>query len=217
MVRSDICVSIANTSFENILKLLEEVGMAEVRIDLLDLMPNQLEMIFSSHKNLIATCRQGRYNDEQRASILSRAIEFGAAWVDLEIETSPEWRKPLIDLARRNRCRVIISWHCFGKTPDEKDIYEIVDSLYTAGADVAKIACLSNSKKDCARLMNLYSNYNNLVAIGMGPVGVITRIAAISLGAPFTFASVAEATSAPGQIDYIEMEKILNQLALLSK
>lgn len=212
MIRSDICVSIGNTSFQNILQILEEVGMAEIRIDLLDLMPNQLEMVFSSHKNLVATCRQGRYDDAQRASMLLRAIESGAAWVDLEIETPEEWRKPLIDLARSKRCKVIISWHCFGKTPSDSEMYSIVDSLYSAGADVAKIACLSNSRKDSARLMSLYSKYNNLVAIGMGKAGVISRIASLELGAPFTFASIADDKTAPGQVDYIEMEKLINQI-----
>ncbi len=212
MIRSDICVSIANTSFHDILITLEEVGMAEIRIDLLDLMPNQLEMVFSSHKNLIATCRQGRYDDAQRASILARAIEAGAAWVDLEIETSPEWRKPLIDLARSKKCKVIISWHCFGKTPDDKEIIDIVDSLYAAGADVAKIACLSNNIADSSRILGLYSKYRRLVALGMGDAGKITRIAALSLGAPFTFASVMGNSTAPGQIDYMELEKLINQI-----
>lgn len=215
MTRSDICVSIGNTSFQDILKVLEEVGMAEIRIDLLDLMPNQLEMVFSSHKNLIATCRQGRYDDAQRASMLSRAIEAGAAWVDLEIETSDEWRKPLIDLARSKRCKLIISWHCFGKTPSDAELYSIVDNLYAAGADVAKIACLSNSRKDSARLMSLYSKYNHLVAIGMGKVGVISRIASLQLGAPFTFASLADDKTAPGQVDYLVMEKLINQIEQL--
>jgi len=215
MTRPDICVSIANTPFENILKILEDVGMAEIRIDLLDLMPNQLEMVFSSHQNLIATCRQGRYDNVQRASILTRAIEAGAAWVDLEIETSPEWRKPLIDLARSKRCKVIISWHCFGKTPDEKDLFEIIDSLYAAGADVAKIACQSNNRTDSARILSLYSKYQRLVALGMGDIGKITRIAALSLGAPFTFASIEGNSTASGQIDYKEMEKIINQIGQL--
>lgn len=212
MTRRDICVSIANTSFENILGVLEKVGMAEIRIDLLDLMPNQLEMVFSSHNNLIATCRQGRYDELQRASLLSRAMEAGAAWIDLEIETSPEWRKPLIELAQSKKCRIIISWHCFGKTPDDKELYEIVDSLYSAGADVAKIACLSNNRTDSARILTLYSKYRNLVAIGMGNKGLITRIAALSLGAPFTFASLEGNSTAPGQIDYIEMEKLITQI-----
>jgi len=212
MTRKDICVSIGNTSFQNILEILEEVGMAEIRIDLLDLMPNQLEMVFSSHNNLIATCRQGRYDDAQRASMLLRAIEAGAAWVDLEIESSEEWRKPLMDLARIKKCRVIISWHCFGKTPNDTELFSIVDSLYTAGADVAKIACMSNSRKDSARLMSLYSKYNNLVAIGMGKVGIISRIASLPLGAPFTFASIVGDTTAPGQVDYVVMETLINRI-----
>jgi len=216
MTRPDICVSIANTSFENILETLNEVGMAEIRIDLIDFMPNQLEMIFSIHHNLIATCRQGRYDEIQRASLLTRAIESGAAWVDLEIESSPEWRKPIIELARSKKCKVIISWHCFGKTPDEKDIYSIVDSLYEAGADVAKIACMSNNIADSARILNLYSKYKRLVALGMGKTGLITRIAALSLGAPFTFASIEGYETAPGQINYTEMENLINQIEKLS-
>ena len=212
MIRSDICVSIANTSFDNILNILHEVGMAEIRIDLLDLMPNQLELIFSHHKNLIATCRKGKYDEQQRATLLTRAIEAGAAWVDLEIETTPEWRKPIIELAKKKKCKVIVSWHCFGKTPDDSELYSIVDSLYSAGADVAKIACLSHNKADSARMLGLYSKYHNLVAIGMGKAGFITRITALTLGAPFTFASIENNSTAPGQIDFKDMEKLINKL-----
>jgi len=134
-----------------------------------------------------------------------------------ELGYPPEWREALINLARSKKCKVIISWHCFGETPDEIDIYGIVDSLYAAGADVAKIACMSNSRADSARMLSLYSKYKSLVAVGMGDVGAITRIAALSLGAPFTFASIGGNETAPGQFDYHSMEAIINQIEPLKK
>jgi len=217
MIRSDICVSIGNIDFDRILNILDKVGMAEIRIDLLDLMPNQLEMVFSAHSNLIATCRPGRYDDAQRKSLLERALNAGAAYVDLEIESDVEWRESLIKLAKQLNRKVIVSWHCFGKTPvEDKELFDIVDSLYNAGADIAKIACISNSKADCARMINLYSKYNNLVAISMGKTGLISRIASISLGAPFTYASLEGQETAPGQIDYIKMNHLINEIELLS-
>lgn len=216
MIRPDICVSIGKIDFNRILEILDKVGMAEIRIDLLDLMPNQLEVLFSSHKNLIATCRPGRYDDTQRSSLLDRALNAGAAYIDLEIESNPEWRNHLFSLARELNRKVIISWHCFGKTPAaDYELFKIVDSLYSAGADIAKIACTSNSKADCARMLNLYSKYHNLVAISMGKQGLISRIASLSLGAPFTFASVEGEETAPGQIDYIRMNHLINEIELL--
>ncbi|MFA7551525.1 MAG: type I 3-dehydroquinate dehydratase [Bacteroidales bacterium] len=184
--------------------------MAEIRIDLLDLIPNQLEIIFSAHPNLIATCRPGKYNGEQRSSILIRSLLSGAAYVDVEAETPQSWRRPIIAEAHRLNRKVIVSWHCFDATPDEGYLHRLIGEMFDTGADIAKIACMPDSARDCARIMGLYARYTNLVALSMGEMGRISRMAAPMLGAPFTFTSISGQETAPGQLDYCTMEQFLN-------
>ncbi len=209
MVKPNICLSLGDLSFDTINVLLKEVNMAEIRIDLLNLMPEELNELFAKHKNLIATCRPGRFDEEERAILLERALVHGAAYIDLEIETLPEWRAPLIKLAADLNRKVIVSYHDFDGTPGDEDLDRIVGSLWDAGAHVAKVACMALTMADSARIMNLYSKHSNLVAIAMGKFGTITRVAAPMLGAPFTFASVKGKITAPGQLDYQTLEEAI--------
>jgi 3-dehydroquinate dehydratase type I len=209
-MRPDICLSLGNLPFDQVIEHLQRVSLAEVRIDMLDLMPNQLEAIFSSHPNLIATCRPGKYNAEQRLSILIRSLNAGAAYVDVEAETPVQWREAIMAEAHRLKRKVIVSWHCFDATPDEAYLHGLIDEMFDTGADIVKIACMSNSATDCARVLGLYAKYTNLVALSMGETGRLSRLAAPILGAPFTFASLGGQETAPGQIAYPAVELFLN-------
>ncbi|MDD5231740.1 MAG: type I 3-dehydroquinate dehydratase, partial [Candidatus Marinimicrobia bacterium] len=65
-----ICVALADLTFREILNILKQEEMAEIRIDLLDLSLDQIKQIFQSHTRLIATCRPGRYSDNERQTSL---------------------------------------------------------------------------------------------------------------------------------------------------
>jgi 3-dehydroquinate dehydratase I len=202
-----ICVSIGNVSYEEVCAIVSQSDMAEIRMDLLDMNADQYHRIFSSHNNLIATCRPGTYQEGQRAELLKEALKSGAAYVDLEIETSEEWRKPIQLLAERLGRNLIISWHNYENTPAIKELKTIVQSMFDDGADIAKIACQVNEEGDIAVLLGLYAEYKNLVAIGMGRMGIITRLAAPLLGAPFTFAASGINKTADGQLRKSQMEE----------
>ena len=202
-----ICVSIGSVSYEEVSAILSQSAMAEIRMDLLDMNADQYHRIFSSHNNLIATCRPGIYQERQRSELLQNALKSGAAYVDLEIETSEKWRKPIHLLAESLGRKLIISWHNYEKTPPAKELKSVVQSMFDARADIAKIACQVNSPEDNAVLLSLYAEFKNLVAIGMGKQGIITRLAAPLLGAPFTFAATDAFKTADGQLSKSQMEE----------
>jgi len=212
MVRNDICVAIADQNLESIKRILSEVALAEIRIDMLNLMPEELNEVFSEHNNLIATCRPGRFDDNERAIILERALMHGAAYIDLEIDTPQVWREPLIKLATELDRKVIVSYHNFDTTPSDDELDRIISTLWEAGADIPKLACMANTNEESARILNLYAKHKGIVALGMGKHGAVTRVAATPLGSPFTFASVNGKSTAPGQIDYLTLENILNSI-----
>jgi 3-dehydroquinate dehydratase I len=211
---SKICVSIGKIPLDNILTILSQVEMAEIRLDLVRLDEDSLEILFSSHKNLIATCREGEYGDKKRGQILRKAIEHGAAWVDVEADSDPEWRDGMIKSAITGDCRLILSMHFFSHTPAPSELRRYTDEMFSMGAHVVKIAAQVNQPSDAAALLGLYSGYKNIVAIGMGPLGVITRIASPFLGSPFTFASFGDnPMTAPGQVEFREMMDLIGRIS----
>ncbi|MDD5305980.1 MAG: type I 3-dehydroquinate dehydratase [Deltaproteobacteria bacterium] len=208
-----ICVSVSGRTAEDLERALEGHKLAEVRLDLCDVSCNDIRRIFSEHPGLVATCRPGRFGAAERRERLLAAVEAGAAYVDLEVDCDQEERREIADRAGERGCRVIVSFHDFEGTPSREALEEIVSRCFEAGADVAKIACLARSPADAARLLGLLGHDRPVLAIGMGPLGKITRVAAPFLGSPFTFSSPAEGSeTAPGQIPHKTLAAILREI-----
>ena len=208
-----ICVAISDTNIEKCISVLDEVQMAEIRLDLNDFTEGDIRQIFSHNTPTIATCRPDVKGTDYQLWQLEAAIKAGAKYVDIEIETKQAQLNSIIALAQENSCKVIVSYHNFDNTPGLKELYNIMDQCFNRGADIAKIVTQSNSQNDNARLLSLYSDERPLVALGMGDLGKLTRIVAPLLGAEFTFAAMDEGkATAPGQIRYSDMIAILNNL-----
>lgn len=209
-----ICVAIQEKDVNTCLALLENIELGEIRIDLCKFDTYQVKEVFSKSKaRLIATCRPDGLTAEQQKQLLITAIENGASMVDIEIEADEKYKQEIINIAKLNKCKVIISYHNFASTPNKTELKQIVANCFTSGADIAKIAVQANSKKDSARLLSLYETDKRILVLGMGEHGKITRVAATLLGAPFTFASIdADSATAPGQMDVESLNKIYSLL-----
>ncbi len=208
-----ICVSIGETTVEGCLRVLEGCSFAEIRMDRMDLTQEDVGRIFSSGKSLIATCRPGTVSEKVRAALLVAAIEAGASYVDAELDSSEGFKHGIIEKARAKGCAVIISHHDYEKTPAREDLLGIISASFHAGADIAKVACKVRSERDNARLLGLLDSDQDIVVIGMGKKGRITRIMAPFLGSPFTYAASARGKeTAEGQIDVRTMKKYLESL-----
>jgi len=233
-----ICISLADLSFGTCVEALKDIDMAELRLDLLDFSIEQVQEIFSLNKTffggsrgaalqksppgrrrheLIATHRPTTISEEERKEILITAIDAGADYVDIEIEAETSFKKAILKTCGAKGCKVIISFHNYENTPSKKELDGIIDRCFNEGANIAKIACRVNNEADAARILSLYdrerTEERELVAIGMGEIGKITRLAAPLLGAPFTFAALAEhKKTAPGQLDMKTLKSILDTI-----
>ena len=209
-----ICVSLAEAGLAECLAALEGLALAEIRLDRMeDLSLDDVALLFSSHRKLIATCRPGGLPDDARKERLLAAVAAGAAYVDVEMESEEPYREEIIAKARESGCEVIISFHDHEKTPDRKTLSAIVEDSFLKGADIVKIACFVRSERDSARLLGLLDDARKIVVIGMGEKGRITRVVAPFLGSPFTFASLAEGRqTAEGQIDKVALEGLMEAL-----
>lgn len=209
-----ICVAIQENKVEACISAIEQCEMAEIRIDLCGFDRTQTTTVFqSSRKPLVATCRPDNHSDELRMSLLKAAIDAGAAYVDVEIESTAAFKAEMAEYAKKHNCKYIISYHNYEYTPGISALHEIVKQCFADGADIAKIATMACSTQDSARLLSLYDSTKQLVILGMGEAGKITRIAAPLLGAAFTFAALTDASAtAPGQLSLPKMQEIYSLL-----
>jgi len=216
-----ICVSIADIDFEQCRKVLSDIEMAEIRLDLLHFSPAQVKEIFSKHPQLIATHRPGstEMSEEERKELLISAVNAGAAYVDVEIETRTAFKEAVKQACCEKGCKLIVSYHNHEKTPSKNELETIIEKCFGDGADIAKVACQVNGEADAARILSLYdydrenSKEKKIVALGMGEKGKIIRLVAPLLGAPFTFAALsAGKETAPGQFDRQRLQDILRMI-----
>lgn len=204
-----ICISYGNIALNELLKRLKTTPMAEIRIDLLGLNKDEVAAVFSSHPNLIATCRPDTMGLEAQRHLLLTAIHSGAAYVDVEVEAPSSFKREMVEAAHAKGCKVIVSYHNYTETPSREALQGIMVEMVEDGADILKIATMANNTGDAARILSLYETpVKPLVALAMGDMGKVTRIAIPLLGAPFTFAAPEGATTAPGQLTDTDMMAI---------
>ncbi len=186
-----ICVSIAQGTLAQTLEAVLRFPFAEIRMDTMQLNADEIRRLFSGHHNLIATFRAGAAADREREASLATAIESGAAYVDIELESDSAYRGRLGSKARERGCKVIISFHDHEATPEQQTLGQVLDACFAEGADIAKIACAVQSDRDSARLLGLLDDGRPIVVVGMGTKGRIVRMIAPLLGSPFTYAAAA--------------------------
>jgi 3-dehydroquinate dehydratase-1 len=209
-----ICLSIGERTAEDCLRALQGIEFAEIRIDMLDAPAEEdVRRIFAGHPRLIATCRPGSLGAAEREALLTAAIDAGAAMVDIEVESPDDYKSRLVAHARGKGCRVIVSYHNHDKTPSAEELRQTAGWCFSSGADIAKIACMANSRRDSARLLGLLDDERRLAVVGMGAHGRIVRIVAPMLGSAFTFAASGPGKeTAPGQMDRRALEKAMEAL-----
>jgi 3-dehydroquinate dehydratase type I len=210
MPHNKICACLANTDFNACKEAAKKYRYVELRLDLLHLSQQEIIALLNEQSSAIATFRAEKHNDDHRLAQLIFAIEHGADYADIEIESTPQYRTALTDCARRSKCGIIISYHNFAATPSANELRNIIRQAADMNADIVKIAATAHTMRDAAIVASLYENCSiPLIAFAMGSMGTITRIAAPLLGAPFTYAALNDnSLAAPNQLSIQNMEQI---------
>jgi 3-dehydroquinate dehydratase/shikimate dehydrogenase len=166
----------------------------------------------------IVTCRPvlegGHYRgtESARAALLERLASGDSppAYIDVELlayQGSAPLREKTDEAARRST--LILSTHDFHTRPP--DLIRRVEGMLRAEAcRVAKVAYRARSLRDNLELLDLVAELRAseaiggpgkpLIALGMGPFGLMSRVLAPKFEAFLTFASLRrEAQTAPGQ------------------
>jgi 3-dehydroquinate dehydratase / shikimate dehydrogenase len=150
---------------------------------------------------VVVTCRPtwegGRFDgsEEARAEILTRALELGAEFVDVEWRAASQSNG--VDFAaivRRDPARTVISSHDFDGVPADLD--DRVRAMRGIGAGAIKVAVTVSRLTETLTLKRIAQD-GDAIVIAMGEAGVASRLLAAHYGSRWTYAGRGVA---PGQL-----------------
>lgn len=135
---------------------------------------------------------------------------------DVEVQTGQEEVKELVQMIREHGKVSIASYHDFQRTPDTKEMLDLLCWMDRSGADILKLAVMPDNRKDVMALMNVTVDMGTmtrkpLITMSMGKAGVLSRLIGEMTGSAITFA-IGEKSSAPGQISAGVLEQVLELL-----
>ena len=213
------CVSIGEKNPKKLIIILKKAllksDFAEIRFDYLKKsdIPSVLEDVKKNLSKCICTLRPrsegGLFNGEEseRKSILRLISEYNPFLLDVEFNTIQKDRK-LSTYLKRSKCRLLISWHDFKKTPSESQLKMRFNKMKKF-SDVVKIVTVAKDVSDVSRLLSLYAmkSKNKTIAFCMGEQGKFSRILCLHLGSPFTYVSLGKPIAA-GQFSVEEIKSL---------
>ena len=150
-------------------------------------------------KPVIFTCRAawegGRFDGDEatRLSLLARAIQLGAEYVDVE------WRADRRGLPVNPDTVIVLSHHDFSCTPG--DLEDRIAAMASEQPDVLKIAVTAHRLSDAVQLRDATRLDIPHVAISMGRSGHLSRACPRLFGSLWTYGG----TAAPGQLSVADL------------
>ena len=213
------CVSIGETNPKklktSLKKALEKSDIAEIRFDYLKKseIPIVLEDIKKNLSRCVCTLRPksegGLFigKEDERKSILRLLAEYNPFLLDVEFNTIQRDKK-LVKYLKKTKCRILVSWHDFKKTPSNSQLKNKFNEMKKF-SNMVKIVTVAKNVSDASRLLSLYSIRSEIkiIAFCMGDPGKFSRILCLHLGSPFTYVSLGKAI-APGQFSVDEIKSL---------
>ena len=204
----------------NLKKAQKQTDWVELRADYIkDFKIGDIEKIkHAVRKHAIFTCRKpgegGNFRDseKERLAILSAALKSGFDFVDIELSAIPKVKFPTAPISSK----IICSFHDFNKTPSLKQLKRIAEKMEKTKAQVVKIVTMVKTESDNQKLFELLAGKKTgveMIVLGMGEKGKITRLLSPLWGGFMTFASTGSAT-APGQLTVTELKSIYKKMRL---
>jgi len=150
---------------------------------------------------------------EEQLRLLIRAATSGSSYIDWEFRSG----EPLPDELAGMRERVILSYHDFAQTPEDKELESLFDRMAALSTGVVKVVTLAQRMEDNISLLNLIGRGRKrgieVVAFCLGPLGRISRLACPLMGGAFTFVALESGgEAAPGQLTLAKMRQLLELL-----
>ena len=190
----------------------------ELRLDTLKMPPEELRTALAGNQTpILLTARhpaeggQGSEKAAERMALIEPLLDL-AALIDIELRSAMEM-KPIVDKAHARSVQVIGSFHDFQATPSDEILRGAINFAQPAGLDAVKIATFLNSTADLTRLIQITSESHRLrlSAMGMGPLGRISRLVLAKCGSLLNYGYIGE-SNAPGQWPAARLKEVLAEL-----
>lgn len=230
--KTAVVAVILEKPLENSKKAAEKgADILEIRLDLLGIRnPERAAEVIREIKAetglpIIVTSRSGAEGgkwdgkEEDRTGLLINLLSLkdGPDAIDIELSAGMKERNRVIKAAKDRETAVIVSSHDFLKTPPLQNMRTIIEEMFLAGADIAKLAVMPLSVGDTLNLLRITLDFKDagksVCTIAMGSQGKHTRVVAPFYGSVLTYASIeSNASAAPGQLPVDEVKKIMEML-----
>ncbi|HET9374489.1 MAG TPA: type I 3-dehydroquinate dehydratase [Chthoniobacterales bacterium] len=196
-----------------------ELDLCELRMDLL--ITEQIE----PHEYLkplpfprILTIRDPREGGKDGLSETERVNLFTELlphvdYIDIELRNFGLYAD-VVAAARTSAQQLIVSVHDFEKTPAVEQMERWANETEARSPDaILKISVQLSRWEEMVRLGNFLVDQSRIrvAAMGMGPLGKISRLLFARLGSELTYAACGEAV-VPGQWDFRTLHSILSQI-----
>lgn len=154
-----------------------------------------------------------------RREVWLEEIAQTRSYVDFDITTQKEDLEHWLTL-EPDASRVLLSFHDYAQTPDDDELYTLLQSMQSYQPWICKIAAFCQSREDALRLLALCEWFPDrfpgslYIFLGMGEHGLATRIMGSLWGNAMTFAPIElETASAPGQLTYEQYDALYAVIA----
>ena len=223
-----------SSSIKNAVKM--EPNYLEIRFDYIDavqeITPDFLQFILKLNRKVpyIFTFRhhseggKRKIDDQKRLRIIQALINAKPQFLDIELNTNPNFLREVISNALKSRVKVIFSYHDFYQTPKYEELEELLQKFdKKLSGDILqeqedleyvfKVIPTAQTFSDNLIPLKLCKTFSKrgkkIISFCMGEKGIFSRILSVKAGSFFTYASLGEKT-APGQIDIDVIRRILS-------
>ena len=188
----------------------------ELRLDCLFPVTNRLEKkIFRLRAPLLITARDPREGGANSLAFPARhdlLLRFlpRARFIDVELRSADRF-KSLMDDAKNQKTRRILSYHNFQATPSLHSLNAKAKRAKGMGADVFKVATRIDTHAALARLVDFIGGNDSglpISAMGIGTLGAISRLLLARAGSVLNYAALTH-PNVEGQLSIEVMRSAL--------
>ena len=151
----------------------------------------------------------GKLSPRDRFDLLARFLTY-ADYLDVELRSVRALQK-LLAIAQKKNVRRIISFHNFKSTPAARILTAKAQAAKLHHADIFKVATRTDTPMELGRLFDFMTNGRvqvPLAVMGIGKLGVISRVLLARTGSALIYASVGSTTDIEGQLSLQQVREL---------
>lgn len=206
---------------------IDDFDIVEIRGDVFDALNREdhgknvrfiIDAFKPLNKEIIYTYRTAREGGsgskttvEYEALLKAVCQSMDIDYIDIEVQSGDKIAASVVETARENNVKCLMSNHDFKRTPDTEGILSVFNKMYKLGGDIYKVAYFPKDEADVDNVSEAVKTAKEkygekIIGISMGELGKRTRTAQGKAASVFTYGFIAR-DAAPGQIHVTELRK----------